>query len=305
MGIISPKKTAQKTHLFFRRLEPSQFTLLNHTMNQNQDTDCSCFPRSRAAERKGTACTPSWFDACGKLDFQSLILEEKNILRRVEDDDVASGKELNQLSSTERDQLIEEIHGVAGIKIEEGSDDLKDARIEQLEVELKKLTTYETHVHYDRACFLAPHLVKHREFRLKFLRADGFNAKKAARRMTNYFQSKVELFGEEKLLKDITLDDLDEDDLATLMTGGYMILPTKDQSGRTLIYISQRHLKYKSWQSLVSYLTCYRRAFCNPSANDLTYCFAIHMQVSRDLVFENGGYRKLGNSTEGFCKYIL
>ena len=216
----------------------------------NKETQCSCFSVSRS--QPCGMCASSPLDIWGDMTIFHSLMTENNIINQVAADDSTSGKELNQLTAKERELLLEEIHGVANIRIEESSNDLMDERIRELEDELKKLTTYESHVQYERACFLAPHRVKHRDFRLKFLRADSFNAKKAARRMTNYFHSKAELFGEDKLLKDITLDDLDEDDMDCLMTGGYMILPSKDQSGRTLIYISQRHLKYKSWKSLVS-----------------------------------------------------
>ena len=46
------------------------------------------------------------------------------------------------------------------------------------------------------------------EFRLMFLRADNFEIENAALRIVRHFESKLELFGPDKLARDITLDDL-------------------------------------------------------------------------------------------------
>eukprot|EP00985_Skeletonema_marinoi_P017738 scaffold9803_cov72-Skeletonema_marinoi.AAC.1 len=51
-------------------------------------------------------------------------------------------------------------------------------------------------------------------FRLKFLRAEKFDAHLAAERMALHFEEKLELFGEEKLVREIIQSDLDEDDMA-------------------------------------------------------------------------------------------
>ena len=46
-----------------------------------------------------------------------------------------------------------------------------------------------------------------------FLRAERFDAPKAAIRLVNHFEGKLVLFGEDKLVKRITLDDLEEEDI--------------------------------------------------------------------------------------------
>jgi hypothetical protein len=64
-----------------------------------------------------------------------------------------------------------------------------------------------------------------------FLRAESFDPYNAASRMVQFFEEKYELFGANKLTKDITLDDLDLDDIITLENGFYQVLPEKDCAG--------------------------------------------------------------------------
>ena len=65
-----------------------------------------------------------------------------------------------------------------------------------------------------------------------FLRAESFDPCNAASRMVRFFDEKCELFGADKLTKDITLEDLDPDDIITLENGFYQVLPEKDCAGR-------------------------------------------------------------------------
>eukprot|EP00980_Cylindrotheca_fusiformis_P027849 scaffold22560_cov135-Cylindrotheca_fusiformis.AAC.60 len=56
--------------------------------------------------------------------------------------------------------------------------------------------------------------------RLKFLRAENFDPAAAASRMIAFFQIKEDLFGADKLSRDILLRDLSADDLESLRAGG-------------------------------------------------------------------------------------
>ena len=84
-----------------------------------------------------------------------------------------------------------------------------------------------------------------------FLRAESFDARKAAKRMVKYFESKQLLFGKDKLVKRITYADLDADDKGALLSGGAQILRSKDQSGRTIFFISGKLGSFKTWQNQV------------------------------------------------------
>ena len=69
-----------------------------------------------------------------------------------------------------------------------------------------------------------------------FLRAESFDPYNAASRMVRFFDEKYELFGADKLTKDITQDDLDPDDIAALERGVYQELPEKDCAGRKVFF---------------------------------------------------------------------
>jgi hypothetical protein len=84
-----------------------------------------------------------------------------------------------------------------------------------------------------------------------FLRAERFEVQPAAKKLCLHFDHKWELFGEAKLPKKITLDDLDEDDIAVIRSGSYIILPKKDRAGRRIGVINLPPMHHKHWKNQV------------------------------------------------------
>jgi hypothetical protein len=140
-------------------------------------------------------------------------------------------EELNGLSVEEREKIFDDIHGVA--KGQEETPEFVESCIQKLDDELLAVPQKRRQA-LDRALFLKPSIASDVKFKLMFLRADLYAASKAARRMSQYFADKLELFGEEKLVKKITLDDLSEDDMKVFNTGYFMILDHKDSAGRPI-----------------------------------------------------------------------
>jgi hypothetical protein len=69
-----------------------------------------------------------------------------------------------------------------------------------------------------------------------FLRADRFDAEKAAKRFTLWLDWKLKLFGQERLCQwHIGLDDLDDDARWTVKSGFFQMLPERDSRGRLII----------------------------------------------------------------------
>jgi hypothetical protein len=92
-----------------------------------------------------------------------------------------------------------------------------------------------------------------------FLRAESFDAYKAASRMVAFFDEKYKLFGAEKLTKDIVLADLDPDDISALENGYYQRLANKDSAGRK-VFCGFEHVRAGSTtQNLVSDDVCQAR----------------------------------------------
>jgi hypothetical protein len=70
--------------------------------------------------------------------------------------------------------------------------------------------------------------------------------------MAIFFQRKLELFGENKLVKKITLEDMDEDDMAAVKSGSVHFLSQKDRAGRPVFFSAQKYDNYKRWENQVS-----------------------------------------------------
>jgi hypothetical protein len=137
-------------------------------------------------------------------------------------------KEMNQLSVEEREKVLEDIHGIARA-VDEPLAYVKNS-LALLEHELSK--TSRNKVAFDLANIQSKEYVSSEKLRLMFLRAESFDAYKAASRMIRFFDEKYKLFGAEKLTKDIVLADLDLDDITALESGSFQVLPEKDSAGR-------------------------------------------------------------------------
>ena len=72
---------------------------------------------------------------------------------------------------------------------------------------------------------------------MKFLIASNFDPKHAAERIVRHFEIKMEIFGKQKLTKDILLSDLPEEDVAEFRNGYLQILPCPDRTGRLNICV--------------------------------------------------------------------
>eukprot|EP00934_Nitzschia_sp_Nitz4_P002635 Nitzschia sp. Nitz4//scaffold95_size97785//45877//47543//NITZ4_004667-RA/size97785-augustus-gene-0.107-mRNA-1//-1//CDS//3329560472//2625//frame0 len=78
--------------------------------------------------------------------------------------------------------------------------------------------------------------VEDRNFRMKFLRAEHWDATLAAERFLRFFQYKRRLFGSSKLVQKITQADLNDDDMTALKTGEGQISPIPDAAGRVVMF---------------------------------------------------------------------
>lgn len=152
------------------------------------------------------------------------------------------------LSMKERDLALEELHGVAG-EIEETPEMVSRALID-MRHELSKVSSKKRKF-IDRAIFLCPSLANDDKLLLKFLRGERFDAKEAAQKMCIHYDNKAELFPVHKLPCPITLDDMDEDDMACFRNGNFQPLRYKDQAGRTVNVLNFAKVNYKHWKNEV------------------------------------------------------
>jgi hypothetical protein len=149
------------------------------------------------------------------------------------DADALLSKEMAAMSVQEREQSLNDIHGVSDVIDEQPS--FVRAKMEKLEMELAKLTSNKGKEAYMQAVAQNKEYVTCDRFRLKFLRAEMFNARLAARLMVRFFDEKKKLFGPDKLTREIKLWDLDKDDQKFLERGMGQILPQRDRAGRRIM----------------------------------------------------------------------
>eukprot|EP00934_Nitzschia_sp_Nitz4_P004506 Nitzschia sp. Nitz4//scaffold85_size83877//77726//79490//NITZ4_005243-RA/size83877-augustus-gene-0.156-mRNA-1//1//CDS//3329559179//4496//frame0 len=104
--------------------------------------------------------------------------------------------------------------------------------------------------------------VKDPAFRLRFLATDEWDASQAASRFIRYFDLKLELFGEAKLTKNITLDDLTPEDMKMFKKGYFQVLPQRDNAGRAILFGFYNGQVYETPESVA------RQMFYMSSARD-------------------------------------
>jgi hypothetical protein len=147
--------------------------------------------------------------------------------------DALLARELNQMSLKEREKVYYDIHGVSDVVDE--TDELVNNTLAEFDEEIskiKKKSAYEMAEKQDASC------VSNRKMRCKFLRAEGFNSRLAAKRVVSFFEAKLELFGPLKLTQDIRLEDLDEQDMSCVESGMCQIIHRRDGAGRSLLGLS-------------------------------------------------------------------
>ena len=170
--------------------------------------------------------------------------------RREETQSDALVEELNALSVRERESVYNAIHGMSNLS--EETPELLDTSMKSLKTAIELIPKKKRHA-LDRALFLKPTLIHDKAFLLMFLRADCFDTIEAADRMNKFFDMKLELFGENKLVERITYEDLDEEDREFVDSGCVNTLGYKDSKGRPVWVWTSRGFDDKwSFRSMVS-----------------------------------------------------
>ena len=172
--------------------------------------------------------------------------------------DALIAQAMSRLSNEEREKALDDLHGICGMEDEDPS--MVSSLLEELDTHL---TAIKNETAYALAETKSRKYVSSRGFRMMFLRADRYEPKEAAERMIRFFEVKKHLFGEEKLVKDITLDDLDEGDTEALETGCAQISIGKDKAGRPVVVFLRKLRKYKVTENAVGILGCFKNKICS------------------------------------------
>ena len=199
-------------------------------------------------------------------------------------------QELKNLTLDEQEKVLFDIHGLPVVQPQhqqqkylpfllnndkqdeppfEESDDPVDLpqRIVQVRQEIRKLDC-DKHA-WQEACYYNQDFVDGDESITMFLRAHQYDPVNTAARIVAAYACKEMFFGGGEILgRDIRLSDLTEEELAFLDNGVMQVLPTRDISGRTVVWAAGLSHSCAPLKSLVSSrfsivkqgrkLTCYQ-----------------------------------------------
>mmetsp|Transcript_47985 Transcript_47985/g.138181 ORF Transcript_47985/g.138181 Transcript_47985/m.138181 type:complete len:542 (-) Transcript_47985:51-1676(-) len=164
--------------------------------------------------------------------------------------DVLVAKDMNALTHTDREEILQELHGV-GDAIEETPEFILQHRL-LLDAELSTLASRWSSKTgaFERARQQNFAYVSSEDFQLMFLRATKWDVKDAATRMTAFFETKEQLFGTSKLTQRIEMSDLSKEDRKTLESGFIQLLPVRDSAGRAVLAVMIPLITYKEIENL-------------------------------------------------------
>ncbi|CAJ1940028.1 unnamed protein product [Cylindrotheca closterium] len=161
-------------------------------------------------------------------DTAKIVSEnEPNIATNIDDVDSMIATQMMELSMKDREKVYMDVHGVR-----QGPTETEEAIEKGLDLMHREIDKLKDKRAYDLALSMNSTYVENRSFRLAFLRADSFDARKAALRIIRFFQLKLDLFGEDKLVLDIVQDDLDGEAMQDLYCGRKQALDAQDRTGR-------------------------------------------------------------------------
>jgi hypothetical protein len=149
--------------------------------------------------------------------------------------DSVIAKQMSLLSVQDREKAYMDVHGVSDL-VEE-TPEMVEGGLVQLESEILLLKDKAA---YDLAESMDASYTRNRDFRLAFLRTEFFHSQQAALRLIRYFQLKLDLFGRDRLVLDITQDDLDIDDMDALYSGYGRLLSATDRACRVISLVVPR-----------------------------------------------------------------
>lgn len=170
-----------------------------------------------------------------RTDRPQLQLNDKDVDNPDVVDELLS-KELMQLSVNDRNEILEEIHGVRCLAPAETPEMIENA-LSELERELENGVPEDRKRAYEMSQELSKTYVNETDFRLRFLRCELFDTHKAALRICEFLDLVMQLFGDFALRRPIVLDDFSKEELRDFRKGLYQFLPFRDRVGRKIVTI--------------------------------------------------------------------
>jgi hypothetical protein len=145
-------------------------------------------------------------------------------------------RELQSLSFQRRNEDLEVVHGVKNLAPEETPEMIQQS-LQVLSQELHRIPDQDKQAYIEAQKLKTTH-VNDEDFRLRFLRCELFDARKAAIRMVKFLDMLMEYYGKLALERPIKLSDLGKDATEVLRAGQTLqMLPFRDRSGRRVFTV--------------------------------------------------------------------
>lgn len=161
---------------------------------------------------------------------------------------------VNSISVVDREAGLHDLHGIGGI-------DEKNPAEEQALVHSMRLNISERYSSRAAGAFrvadtTSSEYTQDASFLLMFLRCENYNIDAAVKRLFEFFQQKMRLFGPEAVGKrTMTLNDMSPEEMKCYSAGFIQLLPHRDHIGRAqFIYIPQ-FFAWKKRENVVRHLT--------------------------------------------------
>lgn len=184
-----------------------------------------------SALSNSSCCNPCRGDQRPSAFQRHLFIRRNN--NDAEDVEATLVQGMKDLTFDQLQREQEDFHGVADTSsVQENDADSIGEKLQSLNAHLSRIkagTIYESAEAKDLD------YVSNRDFRIDFLKGNRYDPKAAAEQMIRYFDVKHDLFGDECLVRDITTQDLTEDDIANLLCGTLQISSCPDNSGRPIL----------------------------------------------------------------------
>lgn len=169
--------------------------------------------------------------------------------------DAALAEGLQNLSMEELDKANFELHGVAPDPIQE-TPELQAESLQYFD-ECLDILKFDPHLPTDAyrlAETMSSEYVHREDVRLRFLRLVEFqDIRAAAKRFIRFFDFKSQMFGPEKLVKEITFDDLPPADQKAFKKGYIQVSQHRDRGDRPIVIFFTCVEDYDCLEQLVSF----------------------------------------------------
>lgn len=179
------------------------------------------------------------------------IAEDVPDRRPLDDAEKMIARDLTELSHKERQDALHDIHGVSDA-LEETPEFIVECKNHLELYLLRNSNNKPSSAAFQMVWNVAQGYV--RSLFLKFLRCDSYDIPKAGQRIFLHFDTKLWLFGEEKLCRDIALADFDSHDMACYKAGFFQILPVRDRAGRAICIklwkLQKFHCRENVWRQM-------------------------------------------------------